>query len=1277
MLCIGFLVLTSVLYTANSQQGQNFFFNSDNRQQARFIPSFPANQFSGSQQSFVNYFPQTNAGPFLPFRATDFRLQNGQVNSDSNTLASTNKFQRQQQQQQQQPQQQFSSPSFNTEVAASDPRFDSLISSPGSFTSNGEDYSDANFHDATADIQPQSRFSQTDNRQPIQFRSNQIARFPPVAISEVTRSQDSPNNPNLLQTHSFVNVHHTTRHPEELPLTQNNRWRNSPVPQDDFSNFRPRNVPFQQFTSGKPAVTEATPNEDVFAKFNRFAPKEQTFLVATPESSPTQIFEHEPTPQVIRHDSHFAPQTQTVDKKEVQIKPAKNNRVKTNSNIQPTTYSPPILLDNRIRNTPSTSTQSSTELSNLSKAQILARNNAQGIIRGRNKFSRPPSEVEKTTKPANKLKTTSNLQTRSPSSTTAKAEFRNDENENENENDSENENDNFEVVTMSQDHLFVSEDNFKGFVDSAVIDSTEPPTTEDFQIQEDTTIAPSSTTYASVKKKVLQSSDKSSKEHEERTTERKDADITPSTTEGWIIVASVQTSRSVSGARFIPSSAIKQEQHPLPLDSKSIKEAKTHVDKKHPNDSAPSETSTKASHIVANTTSKTSSTLSTESIIDKLDQVQSELSSGILSAFPSQDKQPLDIPNISTTTSKPSTTSTTTESSDEEPFTRKFIPAAKRTTTKPKTDRNKSLFDTIQFDDLTGLLPDGFKARPGFTPKNPASTTKSSKTAEPSSTSTTTATTTTTTEKTTRKDGKSKSNSLSNLKVKIKFDDVSSFLPPGYKPPAEDTSETEKVEPKKPTESAESTTKATESKTAPTAILNKAKPVDISAFLPPGFKLESTTTTGAPKLESVLGKIQFKETNELLPPNYSSTEVPKSTPKQETSSSGSKVVFPSRPGGNKKPAPPVTPKTAGPAKQSSLLPFQVPNIQKGWPVRSSTEFTGWSTPTPSPISVEKLLQAAKEAAAKEKAEAETSTAPSTTTTSTTTTTTRKPTTPGICSHDCDLAGSIRLVSGVKWVPELLDHNTKEWRSLANEVQHQLEHIFQSSETLSRWYRRITIDAFSEGSVIVDYFVELSDLGRTVNTADMKRLFHETLVQEMVTSETFTLSNNSDYRQLKLGKFVIDPVHTDFTVIQKTITPAVRMAEQDMWIPQWAIAVIVIGLASLLFVLIFGITVVISRHKNSKKHPTALTEEMLNELNKSHMGGFENYGADDLYNMEDVWNEKPFKKRSSYYHDGSMPNIYDSWRSGWNGYYGNNGNSYYNGSIRSGYSRRRSDYDTNF
>lgn len=39
----------------------------------------------------------------------------------------------------------------------------------------------------------------------------------------------------------------------------------------------------------------------------------------------------------------------------------------------------------------------------------------------------------------------------------------------------------------------------------------------------------------------------------------------------------------------------------------------------------------------------------------------------------------------------------------------------------------------------------------------------------------------------------------------------------------------------------------------------------------------------------------------------------------------------------------------------------------------------------------------------------------------------------------------------------------------------------------------------------------------------------------------------------------------------------------------------------------------------------MTEDMINELNKNHMGGVDNYGADDLYNMEDVWNDKPMKK----------------------------------------------------
>lgn len=30
--------------------------------------------------------------------------------------------------------------------------------------------------------------------------------------------------------------------------------------------------------------------------------------------------------------------------------------------------------------------------------------------------------------------------------------------------------------------------------------------------------------------------------------------------------------------------------------------------------------------------------------------------------------------------------------------------------------------------------------------------------------------------------------------------------------------------------------------------------------------------------------------------------------------------------------------------------------------------------------------------------------------------------------------------------------------------------------------------------------------------------------------------------------------------------------------------------------------------------------MLNELNKNHMGGFENYGRDDFYNPDDTWSD---------------------------------------------------------
>lgn len=51
--------------------------------------------------------------------------------------------------------------------------------------------------------------------------------------------------------------------------------------------------------------------------------------------------------------------------------------------------------------------------------------------------------------------------------------------------------------------------------------------------------------------------------------------------------------------------------------------------------------------------------------------------------------------------------------------------------------------------------------------------------------------------------------------------------------------------------------------------------------------------------------------------------------------------------------------------------------------------------------------------------------------------------------------------------------------------------------------------------------------------------------------------------------------------------------------------------------------IIRKNAARQKTPTPLTADMLNELNKNHMGGLENYGAEDLYNMEndDTWDER--------------------------------------------------------
>lgn len=65
---------------------------------------------------------------------------------------------------------------------------------------------------------------------------------------------------------------------------------------------------------------------------------------------------------------------------------------------------------------------------------------------------------------------------------------------------------------------------------------------------------------------------------------------------------------------------------------------------------------------------------------------------------------------------------------------------------------------------------------------------------------------------------------------------------------------------------------------------------------------------------------------------------------------------------------------------------------------------------------------------------------------------------------------------------------------------------------------------SEGSVLVDYFVELNELGRSVNTADLKRLFHNSLLKSPSNSN---LKDTSQNEPLQMGNFMVDPKHIDF------------------------------------------------------------------------------------------------------------------------------------------------------
>ena len=152
------------------------------------------------------------------------------------------------------------------------------------------------------------------------------------------------------------------------------------------------------------------------------------------------------------------------------------------------------------------------------------------------------------------------------------------------------------------------------------------------------------------------------------------------------------------------------------------------------------------------------------------------------------------------------------------------------------------------------------------------------------------------------------------------------------------------------------------------------------------------------------------------------------------------------------------------------------------------------------------------------------------------------------------------MKGREFSRALLDPYTQDWQELAKEVEEELNALYRRSP-LREQFDKVQIEAFSPGSIIVDYYVVFNELLTSINTQDLK---------EIVEDETKMPNGEGNM----LGSLQIDPRKIDFIVVgTEEPQPSTGEEEDYMLLPPWAVAVVVIGLASVAFVIIFGVSMV--------------------------------------------------------------------------------------------------------
>lgn len=267
---------------------------------------------------------------------------------------------------------------------------------------------------------------------------------------------------------------------------------------------------------------------------------------------------------------------------------------------------------------------------------------------------------------------------------------------------------------------------------------------------------------------------------------------------------------------------------------------------------------------------------------------------------------------------------------------------------------------------------------------------------------------------------------------------------------------------------------------------------------------------------------------------------------------------------------------------------------------------------------------------------------------------------------------MRITSGREWNYLLENPYTAEWKELAVIVTNELNQIYKKS-SLGQSFERVEVEAFSRGSIVVDYYVVFKNLERTVTTQDLK---------DTVDRETRQTDNTN---MLGGTNLMIDPKYSDFIVVSTEEDAPEPQPFSEDFLPPWAVAVIVIGLASVAFVIVFGVSMLYKKRKimqgrgKSGKQALNLTEEMVYEMNRSgsasggYSSGLEaayhNYGMDMESWRSDKYSNGRYKRGSSSSSGGGTQNgysmtgrnkgmeenasspyqsgLYDSWKTEWN------------------------------